>query len=148
MTNYRLHVVARDVAEVVGNAAGLIVDHVMAGWHVTVELAVGEGIRPLEILGADVVDGITDFADDRWMLAIGADGYARAGGIDELLARCTDVLVWGTAPRPQETYRHRLSGAGRAFKAAALGAAGITDVDVVETEVFASRVAGHVSLRA
>lgn len=83
-------------------------------------------------------------------VAIAVDSYTRpdAGDLDALSARCTDVLVWGESPQAQEAYEHPLSGAGRAFKSAAMTAAGAPDVEVGATEVCASPVAGRISMRA
>ena len=49
---YRLDVVAPTVLDAVQFAGGWIFDRVMAGWDVTVLIADGADVRPLEILGA------------------------------------------------------------------------------------------------
>ena len=53
---YRLDVVAADVADVVKFAGGWLFDRAMAGWDVTVLVADHPDERPLQILGAQIVD--------------------------------------------------------------------------------------------
>src|SRR5258708_15035725 len=53
---YRLDVVAADVADVVRFAGGWLFDRAMAGWDVTVIVADHSHERPLQILGAQIVD--------------------------------------------------------------------------------------------
>ena len=53
---YRLDVVAADVADVVKFAGGWLFDRAMAGWDVTVLLVDHPDERPLQILGAQIVD--------------------------------------------------------------------------------------------
>ncbi|MGA8547342.1 MAG: hypothetical protein WB785_19075, partial [Mycobacterium sp.] len=53
---YRLDVVAANVADVVRFAGGWLFDRAMAGWDVTVLLVDHPDERPLQILGAQILD--------------------------------------------------------------------------------------------
>lgn len=53
---YRLDVVAATVIDVVRFAGGWIFDRSMAGWDVTVLVADHPDVRPLQIVGARVLD--------------------------------------------------------------------------------------------
>ncbi|MGV9799008.1 hypothetical protein ACWDTP_13235 [Mycobacterium sp. NPDC003449] len=140
-TVYRLHVIARDAADVAAHVAGLICDRVMGGWRVTVALRDNADAGPVRILGATIVDGDDDGTgtgpddDDRWVLAVDADLYRPDD--DGQSSRPTEVLVWGRSPEPGRTFEHRLSAAGRAFKAEALAAAGVEVAEIGVTERFA-----------
>lgn len=138
---YRLHVVAADAADVAAHAAGLIVDRAMGGWRVTVSLTHAADARPLQILGAELVEAEEVVAgpdEDRCVLAIDADLYLPAALEDnhQLLSRPAEVLIWGHSTEPERAVSHRLSAAGRAFKAEALAAAGVADFEVGWTEDF------------
>ncbi|WP_234790957.1 hypothetical protein [Mycolicibacterium wolinskyi] len=138
---YRLHVVAADAADVAAHAAGMIVDRVMGGWRVTVSLTHAGDARPLQILGAEFVEAEENIAGpdgDRCVLAIDADLYSHVAQEDnhQLLSRSAEVLIWGKPAEPERAVSHRLSAAGRAFKAEALAAAGVADHEVGWTEVF------------
>ncbi|MGV0743314.1 hypothetical protein [Mycolicibacterium sp. XJ870] len=139
---YRLHVVAANAADVAAHAAGLIVDRVMGGWRVTAALADPSDTRTLRILGVELLDAEAEaeLDDDRCVLAIDAKRYADAASGDTrgLLSQRAEVLVWGGAPETDHSFEHRLSTAGRAFKAQALAAAGFPSPAVGLTENFAS----------
>jgi len=53
---YRLDVVAANVIDVVKFAGGWLFDRAMAGWDVTVLVADHVDPRPLQILGAQIID--------------------------------------------------------------------------------------------
>lgn len=155
MMAYRLHVVAPDAADLVANAAGLIVDRVMAGWRATVALVDAAEARPLQILGAELVDtdwGAADSDQERCVLAIDSGLYADAvrGEVFPFPPGQADVLVWGQSPNSSNAVRHRLSVAGHAFKVLAIAAAGVSVPSVGWTEDFAAPNAttGVISLRA
>ncbi|MHC9294543.1 hypothetical protein ACRCUN_18940 [Mycobacterium sp. LTG2003] len=139
---YRLHVVATNAADVVTHAAGLIVDRVMGGWRVTVSLTDTGDVRPLQILGAELVDADDGSAvpeEDRCLLAIDADLYLLAAQENtDLLSRPAEVLIWGRPAQADRAICHRLSAAGRAFKSEALAACGAADFAVGWTEDFAT----------
>ncbi|WP_254849123.1 hypothetical protein [Mycobacterium sp. GA-1841] len=156
---YRMHVIARDAAELAANAGGLIVDRMMSGWRVSVQLLENAGApdaaRPVQILGAELVDeaaapGLPD--EEQCVLVMGADAYARAisGAGQQIPTGCAEVLVWGESPDPSHVFGHSLSSAARAFKALAATAACISAEDVAAAEAFTSMNAkgGGVTLRA
>lgn len=151
---YRMHVVARDAAELAANAGGLIVDRTMSGWRVTVALSDAADVRPLQILGAELVDDVTSPGhpdEEQCVVVMGADAYTHAisGDGRQLPAGCAEVLVWGESPDPSRRFGHNLSAAARAFKTLAVAAAHLA-VDVAVAEAFTSVAtkAGDVILRA
>lgn len=155
---YRMHVIARDAAELTANAGGLIVDRMMSGWRVSVQLhdaGAPHEARPVQILGAELVDeeqslGLPD--EERCVLVMGADAYARAmsGTGQQIPTGCAEVLVWGESPDQNHLFGHSLSSAARAFKALAATAACISAEGVAAEEAFTSMNAkgGGVTLRA
>ncbi len=143
-TRYRCDVVAPTALDVVSGMGGRLVDLAMAGWEVTAVLADCSDTRPLRVLGAAVVDlgrfltspdrdripQVLTVAGDMW----GSDERVRREvhiALDELR---TEVAVRGCASaigldaRALSPTRHRISAAGRAFKAKALIAAGRSPV--------------------
>jgi len=140
---YRCHVIARTALDVVSGVGGRLVDLAMAGWEVTVVLADCSDTRPLRILGAAVVD--LDWLEagarrDRipQSLNVAGDVYQCEGRVlrevrSTLMQPQTEIAMWGrdgAAELDAELNtrllptRHRVSAAGRAFKARALVAAG------------------------
>lgn len=154
---YRMHVIAGDAAELAANAGGLIVDRMMSGWRVSVQLVKDgpDDVRPIRILGAELVDeaaspGLPD--EEQYVLVMGAEAYARAisGDGQQLPAGYTEALLWGESPNPSHQFGHSLSSAARAFKALAVTAACISADEVSAAEAFTSMNArgGGVPLRA
>lgn len=146
---YRLDVMATRIADTVRCAGGWLFDRAMDGWDITVFVAFGHNdARPLEILGAKVVDlaGVADRPErSPEALSVAADLYATDGRVRYAVRkafrrRTPEITVWGTQT-PSELNRgavvvqHQLSGAARAFKAHALAAVGLHNgsVDPVET---------------
>ena len=153
---HRIDVVAPTTVRVVQFAGGWLFDRVMAGCEVTVHVADHTDSRPLEILGARVVDlartlaarGRVPFphtlvvdsdllnADDRVRVLVN-----EAAGMSQ-----TEVRFWGDACCPADlngeasAVNHRLSVAARAFKAQALVAADAPTELVDLTEAFRSRL--------
>lgn len=136
---YRLDVVAPTVVDAVTYAGGWIYDRVMAGWDVSVLVGGADDIRPLTILGADVLDleGVLEAWRDRphsQTIAVAAnliDGDPRVlfHVRNALEQGGTEVAVWGERVPAEldssvDSVEHRLSAAARAFKARALAAAG------------------------
>ncbi len=83
---YRLHVMARDPGELAANAGGLIVDRTMSGWRVSVQLSQAGDVRPVQILGAELVDtvqspGLPD--EEQCILVMGSEAYAKVISDDE-----------------------------------------------------------------
>ncbi len=144
---YRMHVIARDAAELTANAGGLIVDRMMSGWRVSVQLlenadAPGD-TRPVQILGAQLVDAATPPGlpdEEQCVLVMGADAYARAisDAGEQIPTGCAEVLVWGESPDPSHLFGHSLSSAARAFKTLAVTAARISADEISAAEAFTS----------
>ena len=125
---YRLDVVAPTVLDAVRFAGGWVYDRVMAGWDVTVLVGDDEDARPLEILGAEVLDLESVLAswDERphpQTVAVAADLFdrdarVRRGVLDALDQGATEVTLWGEGLPAEldesvDSVRHQLSAAGR-----------------------------------
>lgn len=157
---YRMHVMARDVVELTVNAGGLIVDRMMSGWRVTVQLVEGAGpggddARPVQILGAELVDAEASSAhrdEEECVLVCSGDAFARMTSAQrrQFPTEWAEVLVWGESPEPAQLFGHDLSAAAQAFKALASAAAGVPGDQVTVAENFTSMTAGsgEVPLRA
>lgn len=147
---YRLAVGAINPADVVRCAGGWLFDRALAGWEVTVVVSEYGDTRPLQILGADVLDLAGCLAAspyDQWPHALAldtelfqADPRVLSIVMDTLDSGRADVLLWGEV-WPEELERrmgpmqHRLSSAAMAFKARACAAAAVpaTPAGTVET---------------
>lgn len=148
---YRLDVVAHNIIDVVEHAGGWIFDRALAGWDVTVLVPDPADVRPLRVLGADVVD-LETLSDARRRrrrpdaIAISAtfcelDSRAHADILGALRRGDIDVTVWGESWMSPPEYRgdpvvHRLSLAARAFKTQALRAAAVPEAANGPVEVF------------
>ena len=152
---YRLDVVAADVADVVRFAGGWLFDRAMAGWDVTVVIADHPDERPLQILGAKILDleyalATVGHRAAPQTLAVAADLFdcdsrVREGVLQALDQGATEVTLWGqTWPVELDEcvslVEHRLSAAAQAFKAHALAAAGLPAPSIGTIETFRSRV--------
>ena len=140
---YRMYVIARDAADLTANAGGLIVDRMMSGWRVSVQLSLEGDARPVQILGAELVDAATPPGlpdEEQCILVMSADEYARAisGDGQQLPAGCAEVLVWGESPDPSHLFGHTLSAAAQSFKTLAVAAAHLTVNEVAVSEAFTS----------
>jgi hypothetical protein len=135
---YRLHVVAATVVDVVKFAGGWLFDRAMAGWDVTVLVAEHPDDRPLQILGAQILDledalASVETRPRPQALAAAADLFGcdprvRQGVLQALDHGVTEVTLWGeTWPAELDDsvglVQHRLSMAAQTFKAQALAAA-------------------------
>jgi hypothetical protein len=134
-------------------AGGWLFDRVMAGWDVTVHLTHHADTRPLEILGARVVDLERTLASRAWVpfpqaLAVDADLCCNDERVRMLVHEAaepgqTEITFFSDRwPAEREggapAVCHRLSVAARAFKAHALAAAQVS-VDAIDpTESFRS----------
>ena len=160
---YRLDVVAADVADVVRFAGGWLFDRTMAGWDVTVLVADHPDERPLQILGARILDleytlATLGHRPPPQTLAAASDLFdcdsrVRQGVLQALDQGATDVTLWGkTWPVELDSHvglvEHRLSAAARAFKAQALAAAGMSPALIGPIETFRSRVMSSPSVEA
>jgi hypothetical protein len=160
---YRLDVVAADVADVVKFAGGWLFDRAMAGWDVTVIVAEHADERPLQILGAQIVDledalaGTGHRPPPQTLAAaadfFGCDSRVRHGVVQALDQGATEVTLWGES-WPAELgdsvglVQHRLSAAAQAFKAQALAAAAMPQESIGLVETFRSRVMACPSVEA
>jgi hypothetical protein len=164
---YRLDVIAATVVDVVRFAGGWLFDRSMAGWDVTVLVAEHPDDRPLQILGAQVLD-----LEDTLALAqsrprpqalaaaadlFGCDSRVRQGVLQALDHGVTEVTLWGEN-WPAELdesvglVQHRLTTAAKTFKAQALAAAldvgGVSHSSVGYVETFRSGLLAWPSVAA
>jgi hypothetical protein len=150
---YRLDVVAASVADVVRFAGGWLFDRAMAGWDVSVLVADHPDDRPLQILGAQIVDledALASMESRPRPQALaaaaglfGCDSRVRQGVLQALDHGVTEVTLWGeTWPAELEDsvglVQHRLSMAATIFKAQALAAAAVPHGSVGDIETFRS----------
>ena len=160
---YRLDVVAATVVDVVRFAGGWLFDRAMAGWDVTVLVADHPDDRPLQILGAQVLDledalASVDSRPRPQALAaaadlFGCDSRVRQGVLQALDHGVTEVTLWGEN-WPAELdesvglVQHRLSMAAQIFKAQALAAAAVPQGSIGHTEIFRSGLLAWPSVAA
>lgn len=160
---YRLDVVATGVVDVVGFAGGWLFDRAMAGWDVTVLVADHPDPRPLQILGARVLDledvlaTIQSRPRPQALAAaadlFGCDARVRRGVLQALDHGVTEVTLWGE-DWPAELdesvglVQHRLSMAAQIFKSQALAAAAVPHGSIGHTETFRSGLLAWPSVAA
>jgi hypothetical protein len=152
---YRLDVVAANVADAVRFAGGWLFDRAMAGWDVTVLVADHPDERPLQILGAQLLDleyalATVGNRPPPQTLAAAADLFncdsrVRQGVLQALDQGATEVTLWGqTWPAELDDsvglVQHRLSAAARVFKSHAFAAAALPQSTIEPIETFRSRV--------
>ncbi|WP_084161255.1 hypothetical protein [Nocardia sp. BMG51109] len=152
LLRYRLAVVGSNAVEVTRSIGGFVCDRTMAGWEVTVVLADASdtsGARSLEILGATVLDleaSLSTPVHDIWphAVAIAPELYTTDARVRRGVLECLDhglievALCDGDLPAELagrlDVVQHRLSVAARAFKRAALAAAGVATAEIGGTE--------------
>lgn len=160
---YRLDVVAATVTDAVRFAGGWLFDRSMAGWDVSVLVADHPDDRPLQIVGAQVLDLEEALASAQvrprpQALAaaadlFGCDSRVRQGVLQALDHGVTEVTLWGEN-WPAELddsvglVQHRLSMAARTFKAQALAAAAVPHAPIGAVEVFRSGLLAWPSVAA
>ncbi len=160
---YRLDVVAATVVDVVRFAGGWLFDRAMAGWDVTVLVADHPDDRPLQILGAHVLDleealaSVQSRPRPQALAAaadlFGCDSRVRQGVLQALDHGVTEVTLWGEN-WPAELdesvglVQHRLSMAAQIFKAQALAAAAVKQGASGHTEIFRSGLLAWPSVAA
>ena len=160
---YRLHVVAGTVVDVVNFAGGWLFDRAMAGWDVTVLIADHPNDRPLQILGArvlDLEDALASMESRPRPQALaaaadlfGCDPRVRQGVLKALDHGATEVTLWGEN-WPAELddsvglVQHRLSMAAQIFKSQALAAAAVPHGSIGHTEIFRSGLLAWPSVAA
>jgi hypothetical protein len=147
------------VIDAVTYAGGWIYDRVTAGWDVTVLVDDGDDLRPLHILGAEIL-GLTSVLAD-WedrphpqTVAVSADLLERDPRVlahvrNALEQGGTEVTLWGEGVPAEIDHsvgaaQHHLSGAARAFKARALAAVN-ESASVGATEAFRCGVMASVA---
>ena len=160
---YRLHVVAATVVDVVNFAGGWLFDRAMAGWDVTVLVADHPDDRPLQILGARVLDlenalsSVEDRPRPQALAAaadlFGCDARVRQGVLQALDHGATEVTLWGDACPAElgesvSLVQHRLSMAAGIFKSQALAAARVPHGSIGHTEIFRSGLLAWPSVAA
>lgn len=160
---YRFDVVGPNVRDVVGAAGGWLYDRATAGWDVTVLIPGEEDLRPLQILGARLLNLATVLTQrgqrpHPQTIAVSAemfDGHplVRHGVLQALEHGLTEVTLWGAVPaeldRDVDVRQHRLSAAARVFKAQALIAANADPATAVGgTEIFRCGAAACPSVAA
>lgn len=160
---YRLDVVAATVLDVVRFAGGWIFDRSMAGWDVTVLVADHPDDRPLQIVGAQVLDLEEALASVQarprpQALAaaadlFGCDARVRQGVLQALDHGVTEVTLWGES-WPSELddsvglVQHQLSMAAQTFKSQALAAAAAPHAPIGPVETFRSGLLAWPSVAA
>jgi hypothetical protein len=140
-------VIGNNTIDVVAWLGGWIYDRAAAGWRVQVAVEERTDPRPLQILGADVIDDEGQSAlqqAEPLRLAVVADiGLLQRDVRVQQLARravqtsCGEVLTWGEdcgkSLLPRHATEHHLSRAAKVFKAQALMAAAVP-IAVAPTE--------------
>ncbi|OBH29340.1 hypothetical protein A5692_21025 [Mycobacterium sp. E342] len=160
---YRLDVVAATVVDAVRFAGGWLFDRAMAGWDVTVLVADHPDDRPLQILGARVVDledalaSVHSRPRPQALAAaadlFGCDARVRQGVLQALDHGATEVTLWGEG-WPAELdesvglVQHRLSMAAHMFKAQAMAAAALPLAPLGHVETFRSGLLAWPSVAA
>lgn len=160
---YRLDVVAATVVDVVRFAGGWLFDRSMAGWDVTVLVADHPDDRPLQIIGARVLDledalSAPHSRPRPQALAAAADLFGcharvRQGVLQALDHGATEVTLWGEN-WPSELddsvglVQHQLSMAAQMFKAQALAAAAAPNLQIGRVETFRSGLLAWPSVAA
>ena len=147
---YYVHVLGFGCSDVATAAGGWILDHLLAGWGVTVWLQDCNDTRPLEILGVLPRDlsaalpptGGNDVAGEVILRSSEyfKDSHLRARLFEALGASPSDCVVWVHAASldsdiPSGRVPHRLSRVAATFKLHALAALG-TDIEVSSDETF------------
>jgi hypothetical protein len=148
---YRLDVFGSDVVDVVRSAGGWLFDHVMAGWHINVDVGTVADARPLQILG--VRESALHDVTTQELPAIIAltshilddDSDVRARVAAALRRGGDDVIVWGDPGRTERNYQfdnrqYQPSTAARMFKTHALIAAGVSGEALDTVERFRASV--------
>jgi hypothetical protein len=160
---YRLDVVAATVVDVVKFAGGWIFDRSMAGWDVTVLVADHPDDRPLQIIGAQVLDleealaSVQSRPRPQALAAaadlFGCDARVRQGVLQALDHGVTEVTLWGES-WPSELddsvglVQHELSMAAQTFKGQALAAAAAPNAVIGHVETFRSGLLAWPSVAA
>lgn len=148
---YRMVVVCDDVADVVDSAGGWLFDRGMAGCQLTVLLNGQTDDRALRILGAQTIDLhsalVSEVSSGRpETLVVAAnlfrrDARVRRRVLETIGDGLTRVMMWGDIRSTEfdglvTPVEHRLSTAARAFKKAALAAAGVCPASAGQVEMF------------
>lgn len=150
---YELNVVAVDAAAMVSGIGGWLFDRAMAGWRVSVTADVHTDERALQILGLRAVElsGAQPSGGEEAVVltAVAADRLESTEDRFTLHRPGGDVVLFGAHGRDRlgdtvQPVQYRPSAAALAFKAYALGVAGVEREPVarVETLFRCGRTAG------
>lgn len=151
---HRFDVIAREVAEVVSAAGGLLFDRALGGWDVCVFTADAEHSRALRILGVTglpLEQGMTTSTPDAKAIAVSAAALATDARVRDYLSAVlergdVEVTIFGEGLPTMTTAvgpaRHRMSLAAKAFKGHALDAAAIPHGKIEREEFFAAECIG------
>lgn len=152
------------MVDTVRNVGGWLYDQVLAGWEVTVLAREHQDIRPLEILGARVIDLDSVLGTEHGMvpeaLVASAELYSSderiRAGLDRLLDRgSTKFSMWGDELPAEIDARfsaseYCMSRAAQVFKRHALVAAAVREpviapIESFRTSGFTSSKSGHLT---
>lgn len=145
-------------------AGGWLFDRMKAGWDVTILVAEHPDERPLQILGARIIDLECALTSEEQRprpqalaapaTLLGCDSRVRLRVLEALDDRVTEVALWGETSQAElgnntlALVEHRLSAVARAFKAQALTAAGVGSASSGLTETFRRGVRARPSVAA
>jgi hypothetical protein len=147
---HRVVIVAPRVVDTVRHVGGWLYDQALAGWEVTVLTREHQDIRPLEILGARVVDLDSAVSTENGLvpeaLVASAELYSTDErirvGLDRVLERgMTKFSMWGDEIPADIDARfspseYCMSRAAQVFKRHALVAAEVREPVIAPTESF------------
>jgi hypothetical protein len=150
LRSYHMCVLTSNVADAVQNVAGLIIERVLLGWHVSVAVDSPSEMRPLNIVGAQPQDfpEISELQRSASVgsLVVSADLIRKRSDTRHLVRSAIhdgkpELLIWGAASAaglrvPFTSKAHELSAAARAFKSQALVAIGQDPESAASPEVF------------
>ncbi|WP_216905444.1 hypothetical protein [Nocardia noduli] len=157
--------IAADAADAARCAGGWVFDRTAAGWEVVALVADYTDIRPLQVVGAKVLDLEQTLARpphhaEPAAVVVSAEIYRGNDRVRARILQClelgTEVSLWGKDLPPEledrmHSARHRVSVAARAFKAHALTRSGypvpaIGHVEEFRTGTAATRLKNGVGL--
>ena len=152
-SQFRLDVMAIDMAEAIASAGGFLCDRAMAGWDVRVFRAVTpESTRPLQILGTEAFPLDCKKPEVRLPAAVlalsaSAELFTTDARIREFVIAAlqgdSEVTLWGKSPveigSQLKPVQHRITPAALAFKNHALDAISHPRRELRTTEEFSTR---------
>jgi hypothetical protein len=148
---YHMYVLTSNVGDAIQNVAGLIVERVLLGWHVSAAVDSQSEVRALDIVGAQLQD-FREILELEKSSAVGsfvvsANLISKRSDTRHLVKSAmrdggTELLIWGAASAaglrvPFTSKAHELVAAARAFKSQALVAIGQDPQSAASPEIFA-----------